>query len=92
MGSIFKISEVDRHPIRWKDFVHVRDISRQHFRSDSYLRRVQTMDAIGFDCCKKGGSKRTFKPRRLELGHNFRWDEVCVEWATRRASSVDIFV
>ncbi|OJT03892.1 hypothetical protein TRAPUB_5417 [Trametes pubescens] len=33
------------------------------------------MNALEFDYCKATGSKRAFRPRRLELKHVFRWHE-----------------
>ncbi|KAL1944409.1 hypothetical protein VTO73DRAFT_2839 [Trametes versicolor] len=48
-------------------------------RGDRHIIRweafVHSMDALGFKYCKDKGTKRTFKPRRLELQHNFKWHQ-----------------
>ncbi|KAL1937601.1 hypothetical protein VTO73DRAFT_12987 [Trametes versicolor] len=36
---------------------------------------VHSMDALGFKYYNDVGSKRTFKPRRVEFLHSFKWHE-----------------
>lgn len=69
--------------------MRVRGLNTHLVRFFSCLTRVQSMDDLGFNYCKKLGSKRTFKPRRLEATPSFRWHEVCLEPEARATYSTD---